>query len=193
MNFKNYFVSAALVAFGMVGCAAHNPAPVAVNTPPPPPAVVAVAPAPVVVAAPAVPVTPKDPTVAVSGEGWSLSFPNDSWAQVDAPDGVLALVQNDELHARVMLMGDGFKGSTAKFSTMVLTGMKESGGKLVSQSTVTVNGNQFIYVKTLLGGTTIYGWLIAKNSTGYVLMCGASNDPDSETTCNKIASTLHLD
>jgi len=190
MNLKNCFVSVALVAFGMVGCAAHNPAPVAVNAPPP---VVAVTPVPVVITTPAVPATPKDPTVTVSGEGWSLSFPNDSWVQLDAPNGALAFVQNDDLHGRVMLMGDGFKGTTAKFSTMVLTGMKESGGKVVSQSTVTINGNQFTYVQTLLGETAIYVWLIAKNNTGYVLMCGAANDPDSETTCNKISSTLHLD
>lgn len=191
MNLKNFLVSATVIVFGMIGCATHNPAPVAVNTPPPPAVVtpITVPTTPVVVA----PSVPKDPTIKVTGDGWSLVFPDDSWSQMDAPDGVLALVQNDSLHARVMLVGDAFKGNTAKFSTIVLNGMKESGGKVLSQTTITINGNQFTYVKTLLGKTHIFGWLIAKNNNGYVLMCGAQNDPDSENTCNKIASTFHID
>lgn len=197
MNLKNYFVSA--IFAGLVGCAAHNPAPVAVAPPPPAPAVVAVAPAPTApVVAPAAPAAPVDPLL-VSGDGWSLKMPDASWESVDKDnlpsEEILALVQNSELSARGMLFGSPFRGPSAIFPLVVLKSVTENGGKIVGKpNTITINGNEFIHAVTTNGKLHIQVWAVAKNGNGYVLMCGSqTTNPKVAAACNQIASSLNID
>lgn len=196
MNFNKYIVAASLVTLGLVGCASHTTAPVAVAPPPPAP-VVAVAPAPAAPITPAAPVAPVDPLLA-SGDHFSFKVPDATWEIASAdelPDeSVLAVAQNASTQTRVMLLGEATSLSTQDFLKNVLGGLAKNGVKVLSKPTnVTLNGNQFAYVETQMGKIHVYMWVTAKDGQSFGLMCGsASNAPSTKATCQSIAATLTL-
>jgi hypothetical protein len=192
MNIKNClsFLSLVLVA----GCGSQ-PQPVVVNAPPPP-AVVALA-APAAPAALPAPVAPKDAFVKLTGDNWSFTCPNDNWVEVKTGrEEVLGMANDASEHRRIMLIAQDFKGPAQIFPLVILSSIKEQGGKVTATKETTVNGNVYNYIATTATESghqlDVFMWLTVKNDKGYVFMCGGHPADDLSTMCDSVAATLEL-
>ena len=189
------FLALSLASFGLVTGCGSQPPPVVVNAPPPP-AVVALA-APAAPPALTAPVAPKDASVKLTGDNWSFTCPNTNWAEVKTGrEEVLGMANDASEHRRIMLIAQDFKGPAQIFPLVILSSVKEQGGKVTATKEVTINSNEYNYIATTANESgqqlDVFMWLTVKNGMGYVFMCGGHPADDLSTMCDGVATTLEL-
>jgi hypothetical protein len=184
-----------LASLGLVAGCGSQPKPVAVNAPPPP-AVVALA-APAAPAVLSTPAAPKDTSVKLTGDNWSFTCPNDNWTEVKTGrEEILGMANDASEHRRIMLIAQDFKGPAQIFPLVILSSVKEQGGKVTATKEATINGNAYNYIATSAvesgNPLDVFMWLTVKNGMGYVFMCGGHPADDLSSMCDSVAATLEL-
>lgn len=126
---------------------------------------------------------------------WELTIPFgwDAITSVSPPPEVKVAVSNLLYNNIIVFEQEKFSGSYEEYVVFALRGVTDTGARLISTTTVTLNGDTVFLLNSEKNGVTAWMWVTTKNGYGYALSCaGKTIDNWNHGICFNVFNSLKL-